>query len=313
MYPELVPLVLYTDATSIRGTIRRQRRVTDILNQREEPFLVIGDVLVEEFGSRGEPLRRVRAAEPRRPCCSPSGTCPSSRLPELRTPKIPGAGARLGAAVLGGRDDPPAARPGAISGRRCASYTGRFIPVTDATFWSDGSASPTSPRSSSPSTTAAPRSSRRTTRWTRGANGGRERPGDPSAVDGQVEPVAPLGPAPVVHRHVVVAEQARTNASCRRDARPVVADEPPIAGDIRVQEQRPQLVAVAKLLGAGTVIAATGTLIAPGMWPEPPRVALEAPVLGRGRARRGTSRRANPRMRADVRRREAQCATRRAA
>ena len=43
-----VPLTLYTDAFVVRGTIRtRQRRLTDILNLAEEPFLVITEATVD--------------------------------------------------------------------------------------------------------------------------------------------------------------------------------------------------------------------------------------------------------------------------
>ena len=56
--PTLVTLTLYTDAFVIRGTlVSRQRRVTDMLNNAEDNFLVLGDVTSDEFGTRGETIR----------------------------------------------------------------------------------------------------------------------------------------------------------------------------------------------------------------------------------------------------------------
>src|SRR5512139_4050268 len=53
-----VELTLYTDALVTRGWLRtRQHRVTDILNLAEQPFLVLENVVVEELGDRGEPIR----------------------------------------------------------------------------------------------------------------------------------------------------------------------------------------------------------------------------------------------------------------
>ncbi len=62
------PLVLYTDALITRGSVRtRQHRITDILNESADPFLVLEDVTVEEFGrSRSAHSLRVRPDQPRR-------------------------------------------------------------------------------------------------------------------------------------------------------------------------------------------------------------------------------------------------------
>ncbi len=50
-----VQLTLYTDAFVIRGSLEtRQRRVSDILNQADDPFLVLSGVTVEEFGPHGQ-------------------------------------------------------------------------------------------------------------------------------------------------------------------------------------------------------------------------------------------------------------------
>ena len=56
--PQHVPLTLYTDAFIVRGTIRtRQRRITDILNLAEEPFLVVSNATVDEYGARSIAVR----------------------------------------------------------------------------------------------------------------------------------------------------------------------------------------------------------------------------------------------------------------
>ena len=134
--PNDVQLTLYTDALVIRGTVRtRQVRITDILNGADEDFLVLSDVVIDEFGSRelasksefaqvnlGAVLFAVAdtAIEPR---------------PDLRTPKVPEQ------AII-------SIPPFRITGRihlmperelreALSELTGRFVPVTDAAFWSD--------------------------------------------------------------------------------------------------------------------------------------------------------------------------------
>ena len=90
------------------------------------------------------------------------------------------------------------------------------------------------------------------------------------AIDRQVQAVAPLGPAAVVDRDVLVAEQRQHERELRgRDPRAVVADHPPAAGDVRLEQQVAQLVADREVLAAGLASwPPTGTLTAPGMWPS---------------------------------------------
>jgi hypothetical protein len=53
-----VPLTLYTEGFVVRGAIQtRHHRVTDILNQAGQRFLVLEDVSLEEFGSKDVPMR----------------------------------------------------------------------------------------------------------------------------------------------------------------------------------------------------------------------------------------------------------------
>ena len=71
------------------------------------------------------------------------------------------------------------------------------------------------------------------------------------AVDRQVQPVAPLRPAAVVDRDVLVAEQGQHERELGgRDPRPVVADHPPAAADVGGVEPVAQLAAVAQPLAA---------------------------------------------------------------
>ena len=60
-------LTLFTDAFVIKGGLEtRQRRVTDMLNLAEDPFLVLADVTFDEFGTlRAHGARRLRPGEPR--------------------------------------------------------------------------------------------------------------------------------------------------------------------------------------------------------------------------------------------------------
>ncbi len=83
-----VELTLYTDALITHGTVRtRQRRITDILNLSEEPFLVLEDVLVEELGTRGEPIRADFAQVNLDAVLFAVVNEPARDAPELRTPK----------------------------------------------------------------------------------------------------------------------------------------------------------------------------------------------------------------------------------
>ena len=51
-------LTLYTDSFVIKGSLdTRQRRITDMLNLADDPFIVLADVMFEEFGSVGQTVR----------------------------------------------------------------------------------------------------------------------------------------------------------------------------------------------------------------------------------------------------------------
>jgi hypothetical protein len=129
-------LTLYTDSHLVRGTMRtRLRRLSDILNESEMPFVVLDDVRFEEFGSRAlietAPYAQINldtvlfavASEAIEP------------IPEMRTIKVP-EHAMIGL--------PPFRIVGRIHllperdlRQALLELQGRFLPVTDAMFWSE--------------------------------------------------------------------------------------------------------------------------------------------------------------------------------
>jgi hypothetical protein len=134
--PVLVPMTLFTDAFVIKGSIRtRQNRVTDILNQNDEDFLVLADALVDEYGARGTSTRSEFAQVNLGAVLFAVADTPVAARPDLRTPKI------AETALI-------SIPPFRITGRihllperdlreALSELTGRFLPVTDATYWSD--------------------------------------------------------------------------------------------------------------------------------------------------------------------------------
>jgi hypothetical protein len=141
-----VNLVLYTDAFVIRGTIRtRQPRITDILNAADEPFIVISEATTDEYGSSGVITKTEYAQVNLGAVLFAVADAPIVPRPDLRTPKVPEM------ALI-------SIPPFKITGRihllperdlheALAELTGNFVPVTDATYWSDtvGEARATAP------------------------------------------------------------------------------------------------------------------------------------------------------------------------
>ena len=102
------------------------------------------------------------------------------------------------------------------------------------------------------------------------------------AVDRQVQPVAPFGPAAVVDRDVLVAEQGQDERELGGgDARSVVADHPPAADDVGLVEHVAQLGPVAQALAAGLAGRPDRHVDRAGDVAEALRVALEAAVFRR--------------------------------
>lgn len=134
--PPVVSMTLYTDAFIIRGTlVTRQRRVTDILNNAEDGFLVLGDVNSDEFGTRGETIRAEFAQINLAAVLFAVADTKVDTPPELRTPKVSEE------AMI---SVPPFKVTGSIylmqgHGLREAltELSGNFVPVTGAAYWSD--------------------------------------------------------------------------------------------------------------------------------------------------------------------------------
>lgn len=134
--PQPVALTLYTDAFVIRGLLAtRQRRITDMLNLADDQFLVLSEVQSDEFGSRGETIRAEFAQVNLQSVLFAVADAPVDPAPELRTPKV------AEQAMI-------SVPPFKVTGRihllperslrdALTELTGHFLPVTDASYWSD--------------------------------------------------------------------------------------------------------------------------------------------------------------------------------
>lgn len=133
---QTVQLVLYTDAFVVRGQVRtRQRRLSDLLNQTDKGFIVLEEASFDEFGSRDSVHRTDYAQVNLAAVLFAVADQPVEALPELRTPKI-----QERALIT--------IPPFRIVGRihlmperdlhdALDELSGRFLPVTEATYWSD--------------------------------------------------------------------------------------------------------------------------------------------------------------------------------
>lgn len=132
-----VALTLYTDAYVVRGHVRtRLRRVTDILNQAEHNFVVLMDVVLDEYGARAGVVRsdfaQINLGSVLFAVAEGVG---NDTVPEMHTPKI---------AEQAMISIPPFRVLGHIHlmperdlRDALEELTGRFVPVTSATYWSD--------------------------------------------------------------------------------------------------------------------------------------------------------------------------------
>ncbi len=131
-----LPLTLYTEQFVIRGTVQtRQHRVSDILNNAEDPFLVLEDVALDEHGSADPPLRAEFAQVNLGSVLFAVALTAIEPMRELRTPKI----AERALVSI-----PPFRVVGHIHllpernlHDALHQLQGRFLPVTDATFWAE--------------------------------------------------------------------------------------------------------------------------------------------------------------------------------
>lgn len=132
-----IALTLYTDAYVIRGSVTsRQRRVSDILNQAEHSFLVLTDVVLDEYGTHGTTVRSDYAQiNLGSVLFAVADASEGEALPEMHTPKI------AEQALI---SIPPFKIIGRIHltpdrdlREALAELTGRFVPVTSGAYWSD--------------------------------------------------------------------------------------------------------------------------------------------------------------------------------
>ena len=129
-------MTLYTDSFIIRGMVKtRYKRVTDVLSDPEHHFLVLTDATVDEYGSRELASRSEYAQVNLATVLFAVSSVAVEPTPELRTIKVPEQ------ALI---SIPPFRISGRIhllSERSLAEALGeldaRFVPVTDATFWSE--------------------------------------------------------------------------------------------------------------------------------------------------------------------------------
>jgi hypothetical protein len=139
-------VTLYTDAFVIKGSLRtRQGRLSDVLNQADENFLVLADTVVDEYGSRGLPVRSEFAQVNLGAVLFAVADTPVEPRPDLRTPKVSEQ------ALISIPPFRVAGRVHLLPERdlreALTELTGRFFPVTDATYWSEsvGEARATAP------------------------------------------------------------------------------------------------------------------------------------------------------------------------
>jgi len=129
-------ITLYTDSHVVRGDLRtRQRRLTDVLNATEASFLVLDNVVFEDFGVRSVLERADYAQINLATILFAIAEAEVEPTPELRMAKVPEK------ALV-------SVPPFKITGRvhllperdlhqALAELLGRFVPMTEAIFWSD--------------------------------------------------------------------------------------------------------------------------------------------------------------------------------
>jgi hypothetical protein len=130
-----VGLTLYTDVCILRGTkVTRQKRLSDIVNIADEDLLVLTDVTIEEFGGRGRAKSAPFAQVNLSAILFAVADATVEAVPELRTPKVPeNAFISIPPFEVTGRIHILAERD---LREALQELTGRFLPVTDATYGS---------------------------------------------------------------------------------------------------------------------------------------------------------------------------------
>jgi hypothetical protein len=130
------PIMLVTDAFVVRGTIlTRHRRITDMLNTAEHDFLVLEQATFDEFGASGVAIQTDYAQVNLGSVLFGVADEAVDATPELRVPKVSEK------ALI---SVPPFTVTGHIHlmperdlREALDELLGRFIPVTEAVYWSD--------------------------------------------------------------------------------------------------------------------------------------------------------------------------------
>jgi hypothetical protein len=131
-----IPLTLFTDAFTVRGRLEtRHRRLTDALNEATDGFIVLSDVTFDEFRSASNLIRADYGQINLSSVLFVTSDADVDADPSLATPRVSEE------ALI---SVPPFRILGRIhleAGRSLrdalGELRGRFVPVTQATHWSD--------------------------------------------------------------------------------------------------------------------------------------------------------------------------------
>ena len=134
--PEPMHLTLVTDTSIVRGQmLTRQHRLSDLLNDFEHPFIVLEQVEMVDVVGPGRTVRAPYAQVNLDAVLFAVTSVPVAPIPELTTPKAPQRAfitvppyVIIGRIHLGAGDDLHEA---------LGKLVGRFLPVTDAVYWSE--------------------------------------------------------------------------------------------------------------------------------------------------------------------------------
>jgi hypothetical protein len=131
-----VQLTLYTDTHIVRATYAtRQRRLSDVLNEADSEFVVVRDAVFDDFGTATSPMKADYAQINLGAVLFAVSENAVDPVAELRTPKV------AERALI---SIPPFKVVGNIHllpernlQESLEELVGRFLPVTDAQYWSD--------------------------------------------------------------------------------------------------------------------------------------------------------------------------------
>jgi hypothetical protein len=131
-----IAITLVTDNFVVRGTIQtRLRRITDMLNSSDHDFLVLEEATFDEFGSTGVVMQTDFAQVNLGAVLFGVADEPVEATPELRISKVSQrALISIPPFTVSGHIHVMPARDLRES---LNELQGRFIPVTEATYWSD--------------------------------------------------------------------------------------------------------------------------------------------------------------------------------